>query len=99
MKVTCQDQNDFNNEIKNVRHDLMLSGYPKEFVDSVMKPSARNRPLLDTVYQGNVVIPYAKGTSEKFWNRFNLTTVFKIKHTIRGTLIKTGPVRDAQQTK
>jgi hypothetical protein len=37
----------FKNEIKNVRYDLMLSEYPKEFVDSVMKISARNRPSSD----------------------------------------------------
>jgi hypothetical protein len=37
-KVICQDQKDFNNEIKNIRHDLMLNEYPEEFVDSVMKP-------------------------------------------------------------
>jgi hypothetical protein len=44
------NQKDFNNEIKNIRHDLMLNEYPKEYVDSVMKPSARNRPSPDTVY-------------------------------------------------
>jgi hypothetical protein len=32
-------------------------------------------------------------------NRFNLRTIFKTKHTLRGALMKTGPVRDAQQTK
>jgi hypothetical protein len=51
----------------------------------------------------NVVIkPYAKGISEKFRlirNRFNVRTMFKAKHTLRGTMMKTGPVRDAQQTK
>jgi hypothetical protein len=79
----------------------MLSEYSKEFVDSVMKPSARNHPS-DTVYQGTVVVPYVKGTSEKFRhirNHFNLRPIFKTKHTLRGTLMKTGLVRDAQQTK
>jgi hypothetical protein len=96
-KIICQNHKDFNNEIKTIRHDLMLSEYPEEFVDST-----RNRPSPDTVYQGTVVIPYAKGISEKFrriGNRFNLRTIFKTKHTLRGTLMKTGPVRDAQQTK
>jgi predicted GIY-YIG superfamily endonuclease len=68
----------------------------------VMKPSARNRPSSDRVYQGTVVIPYVKGTSEKFrriGNRFHLKTIFRTKHTLRGALMKTGPVRDAQQTK
>jgi hypothetical protein len=43
-----------------------------------------------------------KGISEKFrciGNYFNVRTIFKTKHTLRGTLIKIGPVRDAQQMK
>jgi hypothetical protein len=64
-KVICQNQKDFNNEIKAI-HDLMLSKYPNEFVDSIMKPSARNHPTSDTVYQGTVVIPYGNGISDKF---------------------------------
>jgi hypothetical protein len=41
----CQNQKDFNNEIINIRHDLMFKEYPKEFVDSVINTSTRNRPL------------------------------------------------------
>jgi hypothetical protein len=80
----------------------MLSEYPKEFVDSVMKPSARNRPSTDTVYQGTVVIPYVRDISKKFrciGNRFNLRTIFKTKHTLRGTVMTPGWVTDVQQTK
>jgi hypothetical protein len=80
----------------------MLNEHPKEFVDSVMKPSARNHPSSDTVYQSTVVIPYVKGISEKFRcikNRFNLRIIFKTKHTLRGILMKTGLVRVAQQKK
>jgi hypothetical protein len=65
-------------------------------------PSARNRPSSDTVYQGTVVIPYVKGISEKFRRigyHFSLRTVFKPKHTLRRTLMKAGPVRNAQETK
>jgi hypothetical protein len=80
----------------------MLNEYPKESVDSIMKPWARNRTTSDTVYQGTVVIPYVQDISKKFRrirNRFSLRTIFKTKHTLRGTLMKTRPVRDAQQTK
>jgi hypothetical protein len=101
-KVICQNQKDFNNEIEAIRHDLMLNEYPKEFVDFVMKPSARDLPTSDTVYQGTVIIPYVKCISEKFrraGDRFSLRTIFKIKNTIHGTLMKIGLVRDAQQTK
>jgi hypothetical protein len=80
----------------------MHNEYPQEFVDSVIKSSPRNRLSSDTIYQVTVIIPYDKGISERFrriGNRFNLRTIFKTKHTLRGTLTKTGPVRDAQQTK
>jgi hypothetical protein len=88
----CQDQKDFNNEIKNIRHGLMLNEYPEDFVDSVMKPSTRNRPSSDQIYQGTLIILYVKGTSEKFrriGNHFNIRTIFKTKHTLRETLGKT----------
>jgi hypothetical protein len=100
--VICQNQKDFNNKIKKLGHDLMLNEYLKEFVDYVMKPSTRNCPSSDTIYQGTVIIPYVKGTAEKFRyivNRFNLRTIFKTKNTLHGTLVETGPVRDAQQMK
>jgi hypothetical protein len=45
---------------------------------------------------------YVKGISEKFrriGNRFHVKTIFNTKHTLRGTLIKIGRVRDAQQMK
>jgi hypothetical protein len=32
-KVTCQDQNDFSNEIKNVRHDLMINTRKNSLTD------------------------------------------------------------------
>jgi hypothetical protein len=43
-KVICQDQKDFNREIKDIRHVLILNEYPQEFVDSIMKPGKSNRP-------------------------------------------------------
>jgi hypothetical protein len=54
-KVICQDQKDFNKEIKNIRHDLIQNEYPQEFVDSIMKTSRSNCPSTDTIYQGMVV--------------------------------------------
>jgi hypothetical protein len=79
----------------------MLNEYPQEFVDSVMKSSTCNCPSY-TMYQGTVIIPHVKGISEKLrhiGNRFNLRNIFKNKHKLCGTLMKTGPVRDAQQMK
>jgi hypothetical protein len=34
-KVICQEQKDFSNKIKNVKHDLILNEYPHEFVNSI----------------------------------------------------------------
>jgi hypothetical protein len=100
-KFLYRDQ-DFNNEIKYIIYDLMLNEYPKKIVDSVMKPSTRNRPSSGIIYQHTVIIRYVKGISEKLrriGNRFNLSTIFKTKHILRETLMKTWPVREAQQTK
>jgi hypothetical protein len=94
-KFIYQDQKDFNIEIKNIRHDLMLNEYPQEFVDSIMKPSRSNRPSSDIIHQGTVIIPYVKSISEKFRrivNRFNIRTIFETKRSLRGTLMKTGPI-------
>jgi hypothetical protein len=55
-----QDQKDFNKEIKNRRHDLMLNEYPQEFTDFIMKPLRSNCPSSGTIYQGTVIVPYVK---------------------------------------
>jgi hypothetical protein len=101
-KVICQDRKDFNREIKNIIHDLILNEYPQEFIDSITKLERSNRPSSDTIYQSTVIIPYVRGISENFrciGNRFNVRTIFKMKYTFCGTLMKPGPVGDAQQTK
>jgi hypothetical protein len=79
----------------NIRHDLILN----EFNDSIMKPVRSNRSASDTIYHG-MVIPYVRGISAKFrhtGNRFNVRTIFKTKHTLRGTLMKTGTDKEAQE--
>jgi hypothetical protein len=101
-KVIYQDQNDFNKEIKNIIHDLILNEYPQEFVDSIMTPLRSNHPSSYKIYKGMVIIPYVKGISEKFrhiWNHFNVRIIFRTKHTLHGTLVRNGPIRDAQQMK
>jgi hypothetical protein len=48
-----------------------------------------------------MVIPYVKGISEKFkriGNRYNIRTIFKTKHTLRDTLMRTRPMSDPQLT-
>jgi hypothetical protein len=67
-----------------------------------MEQGRSNRPTSDTIYHTTVIIPCVRGISEKFrgiGSRFDVRTIFKTKHTLRGTLMKTGPVGDAQQTK
>jgi hypothetical protein len=88
--------------IKNIRQDLILNEYPQEFVTSIMKPLRSNRPSSETTYQGTVIIPYVKGISKKFrhtGNHFNVRAIFITKYKLLGTLMKTGPVIDTQQTK
>jgi hypothetical protein len=49
-----------------------------------MKPLGSNYPSSDKVYQGMVIIPYVKGTYEKFrctGKHMNVRSIFKIKHT------------------
>jgi hypothetical protein len=56
----------------------------------------------DFKYQAIVIIPYVKGISEKFrriGKSFNVKTILKAKDTFHGTIMKSGPVRYAQQTK
>jgi hypothetical protein len=46
-------------------------------------------------------IPYVKGVSEKFkriGNRYNIRTIFRTKHKLRRSLMKTRSERDPQQT-
>jgi hypothetical protein len=66
-----------------------------------MKPARSNRPSLDTIYHGTVIIPFVRGISNKFTRigNPNVRTVFKTKHTLHSTLMKSGLVRDAQQRK
>jgi hypothetical protein len=90
-KVICQDQKDFNKEVKNIRRDLMLDEYPQVFVYSIMKPSRINRPSSDAEYQVTVIIPHVKGICEKFrriGNHFSARAIFKTKHKLRGALMK-----------
>lgn len=88
-------------EIKNMRLDLILNEYPQEFIRLLHNEAIESDHLSsDTIYQGTVIIPYVNGISKKFRCIGNcFTTIFKSKHTLCGTLMKTGPVSDAQQTK
>jgi hypothetical protein len=66
-----------------------------------MKPLRSSCPSSDTIYDCTV-IAYGKGISKKFRHIgkcFNVRAIFKTKHTLHGTFMKTGPVRDAQQMK
>jgi uncharacterized protein (UPF0335 family) len=101
-KVICQNQKDFNKEVKIIKHDLTLNGYPQRVIDSVMKSRKNNNPSTGKVPQSTGEIPYVRGISEKFrriGNRYNVRTIFKTKHTLQGILITTRPDRGLQQTR
>jgi hypothetical protein len=55
----------------------------------------------DEKHPGSMYIPYVKGVSERFkriGNRYNIRTIFKIKHILRSSLMKTRLERDPLQT-
>jgi hypothetical protein len=75
----------------------MLNEYPKEFIDSIIKPSRSNCPSSHTVCQGMVNIPYVRvSLRNSDALETNVRTIFKTEHTLCGTLMKTGLVRVAQ---
>jgi hypothetical protein len=78
-----QGRKNFNKEIKNTKHDLVLNEYPQEFTDSIMKPGRRDGASLDRLYHSTILIPYIKVISKKFrrnGNRFNVRTIFETKY-------------------
>jgi hypothetical protein len=97
VNVIWQDQKDFDNKIKNIRHDLMFNGYLKEFVDSIMKPFEKQSSFFRySIWgQSSHMLRVFPRNSDKF----NVRTIFRAKHTLHGTLMRTGLVRDAQQMK
>jgi hypothetical protein len=75
----------------------VLNGYRKLSIDLIMEPGRTNRPSSGKNYYETVVIPYVEGISEKFVPikyLFNVSTICKTNHTLSGTLMNTGPVRD-----
>jgi hypothetical protein len=91
-----QEQQDFHNEVGNIKHELALSGYPPFFADSIVKGlTVKSRPETEKkIPLGTVVIPYVKSVSEKFrriGNQYNIRTVFKTSHTHRRSLVRTRP--------
>jgi hypothetical protein len=96
----CQERQDLSEEI-NLRSDLQLNGYPHGFIDSAINFKGSSRLNEEQKPLGSVYIPYVKGVSEKFkriLNRYNIRTIFKTKHTLRSSLMKTRPERGPLQT-
>jgi hypothetical protein len=89
-------------EVNNLKHDLQLNGFPPKLINTVINNTRGNNRLRNEVKPiGSVAIPYVKGISEKFkqiGNHYNIKTIFKTKHTFRGTLVRTRPMSDPQLT-
>jgi hypothetical protein len=89
-----QDRQDLAKEINNLKHDLQLNSYPQGFIDSIINPKGSS-----SLWALYMYIPYVKGVSEKFksiGNRY-IKTIFRTKHTLRRSLMKTRPEKDPQQ--
>jgi hypothetical protein len=72
-----------------------------KLIDTGIKSKGSSRPNKEQQPLASVYIPYVKGVSEKFnriGNRYNIRTIFKTKHILRSSLMKTRPERDPQPT-
>jgi hypothetical protein len=101
VKAICQEQSDFNREIMNVTHYIILNGYPQCFIDITIK-TRRNNSSSDETSLGTVVIPYTRGISEEFQNignNFNSRTIFKTRCMLQVALMVTIQDGEVQQTK
>jgi hypothetical protein len=96
----CQEGLVWFKEINSLRSYLQLSGYPQGFLDSVINSKGSSRLNKEQKPLGSVYIPYVKGVSETFkrtGNRCNIRTIFKTKHNLSSSLMKTRPEREPVQ--
>jgi hypothetical protein len=91
----CQDRRDLCVEINRLKQDLQPNGYLQSFTDSVVncRDGAHSKKTKEDTPLCYVHIPYVKGVSEKF-RRYNIRTIFKIKHTLRSSLVENGSETD-----
>jgi hypothetical protein len=74
---------------------------PRVSLTHVINSKGSSHPNTEEKPLASVYILYVKGISEKFkrtGNRYNIRTIFKTKHKLRSSLMKTRPERDPQQT-
>jgi hypothetical protein len=93
--TVCQERHDLARELSNLKADLQLNGFPQKLTDAVISSTGGNNRSRNEVKPiGSVVIPYVKGISEKFKRIGNhyIRTIFKTKHTLRDTLMRTRPI-------
>jgi hypothetical protein len=84
----------------NLRHDLYLSGYPQFFVNSFIHCKDRGCPNKGEKPLGSEY-HICEGVSEKCirtGNCYDIRMIFKTKHTLRSSLMKTRLERDPNQT-
>jgi hypothetical protein len=96
-----QERQDLVEEISSLRSDLQLKNYPHGFIESVINSKGSSHLNKEQKPLGSAYVPYVKGVSEKFihiGNRYNIRTIFKTKHTLRGSLLKTRLEGDSLQT-
>jgi hypothetical protein len=75
---------------------------PFDLLIQLLARSKRSVHLKNEVKSlGLIPIPYSRGVSENFKhrvNRYNTRTVFKMRHTLRNSLLRTRPIRTPQET-
>jgi hypothetical protein len=61
----CQERQDVVKEIRSLRSDLQLNGYPQGYIDSVINSKGSSRLNKEQKSLGSVYIPHVKAASEK----------------------------------
>jgi hypothetical protein len=86
-------------EIGKLRHGFQFSGYPQAFIVSVINSKGSTHPNKKEMPISSVYIPYVKGISEKLKHTGNyyIRTIFRTKHNLRSSLVRTRLEWDPQQ--
>jgi hypothetical protein len=75
---------------------IFMKGYPCGFIDSVINWKSGSLLSKEVKPLVSVYIPHVKGVSEKckcIRNLYNVRVIFRTKHTLRSSVMKTRPER------
>jgi hypothetical protein len=100
VSIICQEGRDLFIEISSLRSDLQPNGSPQGYIDTVINSEGNSRMNKEEKPLDSCVYPICVGVSEKFkrmGKRYNIRTIFRTKHTLRSSFMKTRLERDPQR--